>query len=337
MTAKKDLKSIVRLRMAKTGESYTTARRQVLAEQVRRGLAPAPDSPPSGEDHASADAAPLTAVDAGVLKVNQLSARVRVLDTGDVITFRSSAFYSMVPGQIVSLLMKRRWDHRGSAYASGDVGPARLDVPALGLVPLRLADRGVLDPREVYDLDDHPALKKIWRRAAAPRRTYEMEQVLPGVDEENFDIDSDPIIEASELNQTGDLSGARKILMELLGVDLRCLDAHAHLGNFVLARNPAQALLHYGVGVGIGDQALGPGFTGMLPWGTLDNRPFLRCLDGSGIALWRLGRLSEAEAVFERMLVLNPNDNQGARFNLLDVRGGRSWKEAEERDAMALH
>jgi Uma2 family endonuclease len=40
------------------------------------------------------------------------------------------------------------------------------------------------------------------------------------------------------------LVDAREILMNLLAQDLRCLDAHAHLGNFEFERRPRHALRH---------------------------------------------------------------------------------------------
>ena len=41
-------------------------------------------------------------------------------------------------------------------------------------------------------------------------------------------------------------------------------------------------------------------------------------------------RLTEAEAVFARVLALNPVDNQGARFCWADVRLGRTWDAVED-------
>lgn len=114
--------------------------------------------------------------------------------------------------------------------------------------------------------------------------------------------------------------------MDLLEKDLRCFDAHAHLGNFAFDRWPNDALRHYEAGVRIGELSLGKSFVGALPWGFIDNRPFLRCLHGYGLCLWRLGRLEEAAAEFERMLRFNPVDNQGARFLLRAVRAGEPWE-----------
>jgi tetratricopeptide (TPR) repeat protein len=67
----------------------------------------------------------------------------------------------------------------------------------------------------------------------------------------------------------------------------------------------------------------------VLPWGLIDNRPFLRCMHGYGLCLWRLGRFDEAEHVFDRILWLNPTDNQGVRFLIEDVRAGRTWEESQ--------
>jgi len=110
---------------------------------------------------------------------------------------------------------------------------------------------------------------------------------------------------------------------------LRCIDAHGHLGIIALKRDPQQALLHYEVAVGIGELSLPADFQGLLLWGHIYNRPFLRALHGQGLCLWRLGRLAEARRVFMRMLSLNPNDNQGVRMCLDDVARGRAWRSDE--------
>jgi tetratricopeptide (TPR) repeat protein len=49
-------------------------------------------------------------------------------------------------------------------------------------------------------------------------------------------------------------------------------------------------------------------------WGILETRPYMRALHGLGLTTWKLGRLEEASDIFQQMLKLNPNDNQGARY-----------------------
>ena len=109
--------------------------------------------------------------------------------------------------------------------------------------------------------------------------------------------------------------------------DLRCLDAHSHLGNFAFDHRPKDAIRHYEVGFRIGELSFDEDFDGVLPWGGSDNRPFLRCMHGFGLCLWRLGRFKEAAALFNRMLWLNPMDNQGVRFILDQVRAKEPWRD----------
>ncbi|MFV2081968.1 MAG: tetratricopeptide repeat protein, partial [bacterium] len=92
---------------------------------------------------------------------------------------------------------------------------------------------------------------------------------------------------------------------------------------------PEFAIRHYEVGLRIGELSLGDGFEGVLLWGHIDNRPFLRCMHSYGLCLWQLGRFEEAARIFDRMLWLNPSDNQGVRFLIEEVRAGTGWEESE--------
>jgi tetratricopeptide (TPR) repeat protein len=169
----------------------------------------------------------------------------------------------------------------------------------------------------------------LWRKITAePRAWYEMDGIAWGTFPDD-DLDDSPTCDAAELAAAGDLDGARELLMDTLLRDLRCLDAHAHLGNHIFERSPQRALVHYEIGIRIGELSLPEGFDGVLPWSSLYNRPFLRCLHGYGLCLWRLGHADQAIQVFERILALNPNDNQGARFCWYDARQGKTWEQAQ--------
>jgi len=260
------------------------------------------------------------------VKGNAISCRI--LGKDRVVTLRPSGFREVVvPGEIITVSPQKKWRYAGHPYLAGEIRTWRLNIPALCLTPLALEERGIWDPADHYwgEPDEPPEewTKPIIRRG--PRPEYEMEQVLPGADPGN--PDTDPILEAVGLKKAGDHRGAHRMLMNLLAADLRCLDAHAHLGNFAFPHDPDTAIRYYHVGVRIGELSLGKDFTGLLPWGWVDNRPFLRCLHGYGLCLWRFGRLRDAEKVFTRMLWMNPTDNQGARFNLYEVKEGKTWHE----------
>lgn len=260
-----------------------------------------------------------------VLAVKEKAAPCRLLGSDRNITLRPNRTWNLVPGEIVVVKPGKQWSYAGHPYLSGEVESTRLDVAALGLVPLKLKDRGIWLPEEQYWGEENEPIEE-WAGpiiARGPRQTFEMEQVIPGVEADDFD--SDPILEANDLKEAGDYGDAQKILMDLCQADLRCLDAHAHLGNFAFDYGPKEAIRHYEVGMRIGELSLAPGFDGLLPWGFIDNRPFLRCLQGVGLCLWRLFRFEEAGRVFDRMLWLNPWDNQGVRFLVDDVRASRPW------------
>ena len=265
-----------------------------------------------------------------VLSVRARTAHCRLLATDRVITLRASGLWDAVPGQIVTVRARKQWRYAGHPYLSGEIEGARLDAVALELVPLQLEEQGEWDPGEEYWGEEGEPIEE-WARpiiARGPRLQYEMEQVVPGEDPE--DVESDPIMESNSYKDAGDYENARKVLMDLCQADLRCLDAHSHLGNFIFDHDPARALRHFEVGLRIGELSLGDGFEGVLPWGLIDNRPFLRCMHGYGLCLWRLGRFKEAERIFERMLWLNPSDNLGVRFLIANVGAGRPWEEFQD-------
>ena len=268
-----------------------------------------------------------------VLSVKRTTARCRPLQSNHTITLRAGGMWHMIPGEIAVVRPRKQWNYAGAAYLSGLIESTRIDANALGLVPLKLEEEGNWDPAEEYWGEEGEPVDK-WAKpiiARGPRRLFEMEQVLPGSDPD--DPFADPITESNDRNDAGDTQSARNILMDLCQSDLRCLDAHAHLGNLVFDHWPKDAIRHYEVGFRIGELSLGTSFDGVLPWGWIDNRPFLRCMHGFGLCLWRLGRFEEAACIFDRMLWLNPSDNQGVRFLIDDIHAKIPWQTAEERHA----
>ena len=266
-----------------------------------------------------------------VLSVKENAAHCRLLESEHVITLRANRPWELVPGEIVVVRPAKQWSYAGHPYLSGGIESMRLDVAALNLVPLKLEDQGTWTPEEHYWGEEDEPIED-WAKpiiAGGPRQEFEMEWVMPGWDPN--EVDTDPICESTDLKAAGDYKGARKILMDLCQADLRCLDAHAHLGNFHFDHSPEDAIRHFEVGLRIGELSLGSAIDGLLPWGLIDNRPFLRCMHGFGLCLWRLGRFKEASGIFDRMLWLNPTDNQGVRALIDDMRSKTAWEDLQEK------
>ncbi|MEO5968374.1 MAG: hypothetical protein ABIQ95_00480 [Bdellovibrionia bacterium] len=273
------------------------------------------------------------------LAVKDRGVRCRLL-TGESVTLKPSRqIWHEVAGQILKIKPNKLWKYAGTSYLSGELLSSRISIEELDLTPLLLESHGTWTPKEDIwgekDEEVNPYFVPVIQ--AGPRPMFEMEQIIPGEDPE--DPWDDPILQASEHYECGDYVSAYKIMEKILTTDLRCLDAHSHLGNWDFNSEPAnnyraeRAKLHYEIGVKIGEHSLGPNFNGVLKWGMVDNRPFLRCLHGYGLCLWRLGEISEARKIFDRMIWLNPTDNQGIRFLLESIDAGEPWDEFQEKES----
>lgn len=318
MTANKDLKKRIRNRQAKTGESYTIARTHILRAGVR-------DSP---------DQSLIIGV---VLKCNASSIRIRQTGDDGTITLRTSHFdaWRIAPGQFVEIEPSKQWQWRDDTYASGTIKRVWTDIPAIGLEPLPLTDHGVSILSETCEPFTKPdPYAEMWTfLSTVPRHEFEFDPTAWGasVGADPKDVNANLIADAQRLTAR-DPDAARTLLMKALFADLRCIDAHVHLGNLCFDEQPKEALVHYEIAVAVGNLSLGSDFNGLLRWGYLYNRPFLRALHGYGLCLWRLGNPDAALRIFERMFSLNPTDNQGVRFCWDDIRNDRTWRPDEHID-----
>jgi hypothetical protein len=317
MTTKKDLKKRVRARQAKTGESYSTARLHVLR----------------GKDPEHVDLGILhQRITAIALSCSEQTIRLRQLNGTDVISLRTGGVvaHRVAPGQLVDIELSKQWTWSGTVYCVGRIERVWTDVAALGLDPLPLEDQGEYDLNEIhepFELTD--PYGPMWHRfATMPRRAFEFSGIAwsAGVGVEPTDDGACLVGDAADMS---DPRSARKLLMKALAADLRCIDAHAHLGNMAFHHRPEDAITHYDIAIRIAELSLTSDFTELLPWGFIYNRPYLRALHGFGLCLWRLDRAQDALAVFERILSLNPADHQGVRFCWDDIRNGHPWRSEE--------
>jgi len=106
-----------------------------------------------------------------------------------------------------------------------------------------------------------------------------------------------------------------------LKISRDCADAYVLLAEEE-ADTVQRALEHYQEGVKAGERALGQEYfkenIGHF-WGLLETRPYMRALEGAASCLWQMGHKEEALQIYQRMLRLNPGDNQGIRYFLVDL------------------
>ena len=129
---------------------------------------------------------------------------------------------------------------------------------------------------------------------------------------------------------------AKRIVLahEALRLSKQCADAYV-----LLAEEEAdtlnRALELYRQGMEAGARALGAKYfkenSGYF-WGLLETRPYMRAREGLAETLWRLKRYEEAVNHYRELLLLNPEDNQGNRYSLLNL----LMQIERNKDALAL-
>ncbi len=133
---------------------------------------------------------------------------------------------------------------------------------------------------------------------------------------------STPLERAQELVydafDTDDPQRRAELAEEALQVSEDCADAYVLLAEET-AEDAEEARELYEAGVRAGERALGEEFlteeAGNF-WGILETRPYMRAREGLASSLWALGERTEALSQYRRILELNPNDNQGVRYEL---------------------
>ena len=137
---------------------------------------------------------------------------------------------------------------------------------------------------------------------------------------------------------------ARKLAKRALRLDPDCVDALV-LINDLDAPTPKARIEGLKKAVEAGERALGARFIQENKghfWLLLETRPWMRALDRLASDLKEAGLNLDAIGIYERLLELNPNDNQGVRDPLLgvyltvgDLKGAAKLLKNYEDDALA--
>lgn len=112
----------------------------------------------------------------------------------------------------------------------------------------------------------------------------------------------------------GDRRTALKSFRRALELDPQHADAHNHLGIASLHARKLKAAEQHFRAAADGGEAHVERDGAKIPWGIVANRPYLRALGNLALTLAEQRKWPEALAIHQRMLKLNPNDNQGVRY-----------------------
>jgi len=146
-----------------------------------------------------------------------------------------------------------------------------------------------------------------------PVGPHEWEFVYPDIHNELMD----QFHTGCEFYDEGSLDEAERIFRAVLAEMPDHLDAIHHLALVLSGRGLlAEARDLWEQTSRIGHKAFPQDFQlgrDRLEWGWLENRPFLRCLHGLALTKYDNREIEEALKLFQELLSLNPNDNQGVR------------------------
>ncbi len=119
--------------------------------------------------------------------------------------------------------------------------------------------------------------------------------------------------------EAGTKRGRASLARKALAISPLCADAYVVLAGDEASPEAAASL--YRQGVEAGEKAIGPQAfdddVGLF-WGLLETRPYMRARHGLALSLWETGERDEAARHALDLLRLNPGDNQGVRYGLLD-------------------
>ncbi len=124
---------------------------------------------------------------------------------------------------------------------------------------------------------------------------------------------------AFDAMEAGSAAETRKLAKRALRLDPDCVDALVLLTNLD-AHSPREAIEGLQKAVAAGERSLGATFIRENKghfWGLIETRPWIRAMQQLADVLRSQGIYLDAIGVYERMLELNPNDNQGVRDPLL--------------------
>ncbi|MGC4068380.1 MAG: tetratricopeptide repeat protein [Polyangiaceae bacterium] len=161
------------------------------------------------------------------------------------------------------------------------------------------------------------ALRDSIARLVAPKRPTQVpppkEPAMFPAATASFESADQVFDEGMEFWWEGDRRTALKYFRRALKLDPLHADAHNHMGIASLdARKLKDAEEHFRAAADGAEPRIERDGA-QVPWSIIENRPYLRALGNLALTLAEQRKWAEALAIHQRILTLNPDDNQGVR------------------------
>lgn len=166
-------------------------------------------------------------------------------------------------------------------------------------------------------LDDDPRMQVYRPQALEPLDPAELREFAEDLLEEGL-----AWLDAGNIRQ------AEKSFQESMRADPSFADGLYHLGLIAHERGEwRRAEEYYRAALETASKEFDLKSRRLSWWGMIETRPLMRALHGLGLVLWKQRKVSAAIEIFEQMMQMNPNDNQGVRYLI-----GALYHQLGERD-----
>ena len=259
-----------------------------------------------------------------VLKILTNGFRTKNLTTKETLSLKTDIPYEVSELDTIIFQIDKEWTFKKQKYATGKVIENKFILENIEMPKIKYTSEGLWDPNKAYGDKAEEYFPEYIKEG------YREEIILKEYSGYGFYKPyEDPI---SNVAETEDWYEAYDILTRLWEDYPECIDALVHLGSLYFEKK--DSLNHcyncYKVAVEIVKKSLPKDFDGIILWGFIENRPYLRALNGYCFTLWRQQQFEEALAVAEKLYRICPSDNLGIRFIIDKIRNHEEWSEELE-------
>ena len=257
-----------------------------------------------------------------VLKILNTGFRTKDIESGELLSLKTDVYLKVAEFDTITFETKKEWTFNKQKYATGKVLGNKLILSNIKTAEIEYMSAGIWDPHETFG-DEADEYYSDYIKAG-----YREEFIFKDYSGFGFyEEEGDPVFEAVELKDNGEWGKAYDLLTKLWENYPECIDALVHIGNMYFddERYFNRSYNCYKAAVDIVERNLPDDFNGIFLWGHIENRPYLRALNGLCLILWRQDKFGEALNIAEKLLRICPVDNLGIRFIIDNIKNHEEW------------